>query len=124
MKKIFIITGEPSGDKLASTVISKLKMQNPDIEYLSVGGAHIKKLGIQSIFDLKEITYLGFTSVLFNIFKIRNKINITVDEKPTGEISAGAGFGTSGEVLEFGVRENNYLGKGLAVDSRLSLNCR
>ena len=69
MKKIFIITGEPSGDKLASTVISKLKKQNPDIEYLSVGGAHIKKLGIQSIFDLKEITYLGFTSVLFNIFK-------------------------------------------------------
>ena len=80
MKKIFILTGEPSGDKLASTVISKLKVQNPNIEYLSVGGTHIKKLGIQSIFDLKEITYLGFTSVLFNIFKIRNKINKTVEE--------------------------------------------
>jgi len=80
MKKIFILTGEPSGDKLASTVISKLKINNPDIEYLSVGGAHIKKLGIQSIFDLKDITYLGFTSVLFNIFKIRKKINKTVNE--------------------------------------------
>ena len=80
MKKIFILTGEPSGDKLASTVISKLKLQNPNIEYLSVGGTHIKKLGIKSIFDLKEITYLGFTSVLLNIFKIRNKINKTVDE--------------------------------------------
>ena len=80
MKKIFILTGEPSGDKLASTVIAKLKIQNPNIEYLSVGGTHIKKLGIQSIFDLKEITYLGFTSVLFNIFKIRNKINQSVDE--------------------------------------------
>ena len=80
MKKIFILTGEPSGDKLASTVISKLKMQNPNIEYLSVGGTHIQRLGIRSIFDLKEITYLGFTSVLLNIFKIRNKINITVDE--------------------------------------------
>jgi len=80
MKKIFILTGEPSGDKLASTVISKLKIDNSDIEYLSVGGAHIKKLGIQSIFDLKDITYLGFTSVLFNIFKIRKKINKTVDE--------------------------------------------
>ena len=80
MKKIFILTGEPSGDKLASTVIAKLKIQNPNIEYLSVGGTHIKKLGIQSIFDLKEITYLGFTSVLFNIFKIRNKINKTVEE--------------------------------------------
>ena len=47
---------------------------------MSVGGTHIKKLGIQSIFDLKDITYLGFTSVLFNIFKIRKKINKTVDE--------------------------------------------
>ena len=80
MKKVFILTGEPSGDKLASTVISKLRIQDPNIEYLSVGGTHIKKLGIQSIFDLKEITYLGFTSVLFNIFKIRNKINQSVDE--------------------------------------------
>ena len=80
MKKIFILTGEPSGDMLASTVISKLRIQDPNIEYLSVGGTHIKKLGIQSIFDLKEITYLGFTSVLFNIFKIRNKINKTVEE--------------------------------------------
>ena len=80
MKKIFILTGEPSGDKLASTVISKLKSQNPDIEYSSVGGIHLKKLGINSIFNLNEITYLGFTSILLNIFKIRNKINQTVNE--------------------------------------------
>ena len=80
MKRIFILTGEPSGDKLASTVISKLMLQNTNIEYLSVGGMHVKKLGIKSIFDLKEITYLGFTSVLLNIFKIRNRINQTVNE--------------------------------------------
>ena len=35
MKKIFILTGEPSGDKLASTVIKKLRKKNSDIEYLS-----------------------------------------------------------------------------------------
>ena len=80
MKKIFILTGEPSGDKLASTVISKLKSKQPEIEYLAVGGTHLKNLGIRSIFDLKEITYLGFTSVLLNIFKIKAKINKTVDE--------------------------------------------
>jgi lipid-A-disaccharide synthase len=80
MKKIFILTGEPSGDKLASTVISKLMIQNPNVKYLSVGGSNIKNLGIQSIFDLKDITYLGFTSVILNIFKIRNRINKTVDE--------------------------------------------
>ena len=80
MKKIFILTGEPSGDKLASKVISKLQNNNPNIKYSSVGGTHLKSLGIKSIFDLKEITYIGFTSVLLNIFKIRNKINITVKE--------------------------------------------
>ena len=80
MKKIFIVTGEPSGDKLATTVISKLIKINPDIKFSCVGGTHLRSLGIQSIFDLKDITYLGFTSVLFNIFKIRNRINKTVDE--------------------------------------------
>ena len=80
MKKIFILTGEPSGDKLASTVISKLKVLNPNVVYSCVGGTHLSSLGIESIFDLKEITYMGFTNVLFNIFKIKKKINIAVDE--------------------------------------------
>jgi len=78
MKKIFILTGEPSGDKLASKTIAKLKILNPNIEYLSIGGENLKSLGIQSIYDLKEITYLGFTKVLLNIFQINNKINKTV----------------------------------------------
>ncbi len=80
MKKIFILTGEPSGDKLASTVIRKLNITNPEIEYSCVGGSHLYSLGIKSIFDLKEITYMGFTSVLLNIFKIKGKINKTVDD--------------------------------------------
>jgi len=80
MKKIFILTGEPSGDKLASTVINKLKKKHSDIEYLSVGGSHLNSLGIKSIYDLKEITYIGFTSVILNLFKIRNKINETVKQ--------------------------------------------
>ena len=80
MKKIFVLTGEPSGDKLASKVISKLQKNDLNIEYSCVGGTHLNSLGIKSIFDLKEITYIGFTSVLLNIFKIKNKINNTVNE--------------------------------------------
>ena len=80
MKKIFILTGEPSGDKLASKVISKIQKKDPDIVYSCVGGTHLNSLGIKSIFDLNEITYIGFTSVLLNIFKIKNKINKTVEE--------------------------------------------
>ena len=80
MKKIFILTGEPSGDKLASTVISKLKQNKPNIEYLCVGGANLNSLGIKSIYDLKDVTYIGFTSVILNIFKIKKNINKTVDK--------------------------------------------
>ncbi len=78
MKKVFILTGETSGDKLASKVISDLKKINQNIEFLSVGGEHLQSLGIKSIYDLKEITYLGFTNVILNIFKINRKINETV----------------------------------------------
>ena len=78
MKKVFILTGEPSGDKLASKVINDLKKINQNLEFLSVGGEHLQSLGIKSIYDLKEITYLGFTNVILNIFKINKKINETV----------------------------------------------
>ena len=78
MKKIFILTGEPSGDELASKVIQELKKNNSEVEYLSVGGENLKALGIKSIYDLKDITYIGFTNVIKNIFKINKKINETV----------------------------------------------
>ena len=78
MKKIFILTGESSGDKLASKVILNLQKINPNLKYLSVGGDNLKSLGIKSIYDLREITYLGFTNVILNIFKINKKINETV----------------------------------------------
>ena len=43
MKKIFIVTGEASGDLLASKAISNLNQINSNIEYLSVGGENLKK---------------------------------------------------------------------------------
>ena len=80
MKKIFIVTGEVSGDKLASKVICNLKKKLPEVNYLCVGGPHLKSLGIKTIFDLNEITYFAFTKVLLNLFKINKKINYTVNE--------------------------------------------
>ena len=45
-----------------------------------MGGENLKSVGIRSIFDLKDVTYLGFTNVFLNIFKIKKKINETVDK--------------------------------------------
>ena len=49
-------------------------------------------------------------------------INIEVEEKPTGELQAGAGAGTEGGTFFFGIKENNYMGKGLNVDANASIS--
>ena len=49
-------------------------------------------------------------------------INITVEEKPTGEIIAGAGVGTGGGTIAFGVSENNFLGRGLEFKSDVTVS--
>ena len=49
-------------------------------------------------------------------------INIKITEKATGEIFAGVGTGTSGSNFSFGVKENNYLGRGVKVDTNLNVS--
>ncbi len=49
-------------------------------------------------------------------------VNISVEEKPTGEISLGAGVGTSGTVIGGGVKEKNFLGKGITLRTDLELS--
>ena len=51
-------------------------------------------------------------------FKI---IDLNVEERPTGEISVTAGFGTAGETIGGGIKENNFLGKGIKLDTNLEL---
>ena len=48
-------------------------------------------------------------------------LDITVEEKPTGEISLGAGAGSDGGTIGFSVSENNFLGKGIRLGSSLRL---
>jgi len=49
-------------------------------------------------------------------------INLSVVEKPTGEISLGAGFGSSGGTVGAGIKENNFLGKGIKLNTDLSVS--
>ena len=67
-KKIFIITGESSGDKIASYIINHIKKKKFNIEFLAIGGENIKSQGINCIFDIKDIAFMGFVDVLKNIF--------------------------------------------------------
>ncbi len=78
----------------------------------------------KSISNLKSLNI--FKDVKSEIINTENDyqkdINITVSEKPTGQISVGAGVGTSGTSTAFGITENNFLGKGIKLDSNLFLS--
>ena len=49
-------------------------------------------------------------------------IDIIVEESPTGEIFAGAGAGTSGATISAGIKENNYLGKGIKLNTNFTIS--
>ena len=49
-------------------------------------------------------------------------IEIEIEEMPTGEITAGAGVGTSGNNIGFGIKEKNYLGRGITLDANIILS--
>ena len=73
--------------------------------------ANVKSLNI-----FKDVKYNSL-----NNNKSNKIIDITVEEKPTGEIFAGAGTGTTGSNISAGIKENNYLGLGIKLDTNLSL---
>ena len=66
-----------------------------------------------------------FKKVDFKIIDTENSdqkdINIIIEEKPTGEIMAGAGYGTDGSTFSIGIRENNFKGEGINLNTKLSL---
>ena len=72
---------------------------------------------IQSLGIFKKVT----TDVRDGSNQSFKEIDINVEERPTGEISLTAGFGTTGETLGAGIKENNFLGKGINLNTNLEL---
>ena len=76
----------------------------------------VNNLKAKNIFgSVRSNTVVGSNSEL-------REINIEVEEKATGEISAGAGFGSSGGTVSFSIAENNWLGTGKKVETTLTLS--
>ena len=88
------------------------------------GDAFNELLQTRTLNNLKSLNF--FSKVESEILDIENEnkkiINITVEEKPTGEIMAGAGVGTGGGTVAFGVSENNFLGRGIEFSSDISVS--
>ena len=77
----------------------------------------------KSINNLKSLNIFGKVEYeLVSEPDDKKILNITVSEKPTGEIFASAGAGTQGSTIGFGVKENNFLGKNISLDTNLRIS--
>ena len=78
----------------------------------------------KSVNNLKSLNFFKTvrSDIITNDDSNTKIINFSVEEKPTGEIYAAAGAGTSGASFGFGVKENNFLGKGLGLDTNFLIS--
>lgn len=70
-KKIFVVAGEASGDIHAASLIKELKIMNPSLEFMGLGGKHMEEEGVKLFFDLAKFAVVGFTEVFRNILFFR-----------------------------------------------------
>ena len=73
----------------------------------------------------QNITSGLFSNVNYKVLDTNNEfkkdIEIIVTEQPTGEITAGAGYGTSGQTFSFGIKENNFAGNATKLNTNLTI---
>lgn len=72
IKNIFIVSGEASGDMHASSLIKELKKLNANIAFEGIGGPESEKAGTELLYGIKDVNFIGFSSVILNIKKIKS----------------------------------------------------
>ncbi len=115
-EKIFIERINIIGNNITSENVIRNQLA------IDEGDPFNKILETKSINNIKSLNFFrSVDSEVLNSPDGNSKIiNIKVEEKPTGEVMAGAGFGTSGSSLLFGVKENNFLGNGVGLDANIN----
>ena len=91
--------------------------------YIDEGDPYNKILQNKSISNLKSKGIFGSVDYKIEDTNVEDlkDISIYIDEKATGEISLGAGYGTDGSSIAFGVKENNFNGKGIQLETNVHI---
>ncbi len=72
--KLFLIAGEPSGDRLGAALMTGLKSLTSDIEFAGVGGPLMQAQGMQSLFPMEELSVMGIAEVLPKYRALKRRI--------------------------------------------------
>ena len=79
--KVYLVTGEPSGDLLASRLMRALKHQTKgNVSFAGVGGESMKQNGLKTLFPISDLAVMGFWEVLPSLPKILKRIHQTLDD--------------------------------------------
>jgi lipid-A-disaccharide synthase len=76
--KVYFVTGEPSGDLLASSLMKALMDKAPDVKFYGVGGETMKSYGFESLFNMADLTVMGFFEVVPKLPLILKRLKQTV----------------------------------------------
>ncbi len=79
MNEFFIIAGEASGDLHASSLVSEIRKLAPGSLFRGIGGSKMRSAGVDTALDINDVNFIGFTSVLKNIFTIKKHLKETSD---------------------------------------------
>lgn len=77
--KVFILAGEPSGDRLGGALMAGLKTQHPDVTFEGIGGLAMQAEGLNSRFDMSELSVMGLAEILPRYRALLARINQTAE---------------------------------------------
>ncbi|WP_432450084.1 lipid-A-disaccharide synthase [Aliiroseovarius marinus] len=75
--KVFVIAGEPSGDRLGAALMAGLKSLAPQVEFQGVGGTAMQAEGLTSLFPMSELSIMGIAEVAPKYFHLKRRIRET-----------------------------------------------
>ena len=74
--KLFLIAGEPSGDRLGAALMAGLRLLGP-VEFAGIGGPLMQGEGLESLFPMEELSVMGIAEVLPKYFHLKRRIRET-----------------------------------------------
>ena len=77
---IFIVAGESSGDMHAASLIREIKILNPDISFSGIGGPRMLMENVNLLYDISQVNFIGFSSVIRNIKKIKSILDNCISQ--------------------------------------------
>jgi lipid-A-disaccharide synthase len=70
LKKIYIISGERSGDMHAANLVAAMKSKDPLLQFRGMGGSYSKEVGVHLALDYASVSVMGFLEVVFGFRKV------------------------------------------------------